>query len=230
MFDQRFELGDDQEEKARRVLDEYQDAKVVNERRQRNLTRSAQPPSKEDLWKGVVGAVVTTRQRAGPDTNVNDFMNHVEFPLSLDRLDRRDVRDTIVRELQAAGLPGPQNGDYLSENYVWFTEGGAEFLEHLAERLHVLPAKGDTDSRKMEEAAAALSIRPYLKGIGPKQSRNFWQETGLTSLRSRWTVAGRRGLRTLRTSRKRWMKLAANLVTSRAIDSSSPGSSSSPRR
>lgn len=169
-----FETEDIQAAKA--IVEAFNDHPMLRKRRELNLSNDKPPVSKDRFWKGMVGALLTTRQRSGPTSPVFQILALKRFPLSYrrcrieGRVDRyargvlaghRGIRryDTIAREIAA-------NLDTL--------DGG--FWPELSEALDSL--RGRTTRRLECEVADLIDDR--LGGFGPKQARNLLQALGLT--------------------------------------------------
>lgn len=184
MFDlDRWSITTPQADHARAVLQEAEGSNFFEARKKRNIEQARLQRTPEVYWRILVGCVVTTQQRSGPGTIVGEFVNREPFPLRLSVFENRDPVQVARETLSDNGLPGKQKGRYIGENYNWFTSGGADYLEQISRQLEKLPSE-PVQGRIFEETMAALAIKPYLLGIGPKQSRNFWQWLGL----SQWEI------------------------------------------
>jgi hypothetical protein len=68
----------------------------------------------------------------------------------------------------------------LVANLSILETGGWRLIEELAQRLSKQRAREPVESDVALERDAALALDESFEGIGPKQSRNLWQDLGLT--------------------------------------------------
>ncbi|MGB9611916.1 MAG: hypothetical protein ACPL7M_13180 [Bryobacteraceae bacterium] len=68
----------------------------------------------------------------------------------------------------------------LEENLGRLEAGGWRLVEKLAQRLSRQRAREPVRSDAALEREAARAVAELFKGVGPKQSRNLWQDLGLT--------------------------------------------------
>lgn len=161
------------------MVSEAESTDLYRKRVRVNVERQDLYLDRDSYWERVVSSVVTSRLRSGEGSYVHEFMNQDDFPLRLENWPEEDRTGFAQETLADNGIPGQQKGGWLAENFEWFQAGGAEYLMQIGDTLHHAEADG-ARQRIIREVEAALSIQPYLKGIGPKQSRNFWQFLGLT--------------------------------------------------
>lgn len=160
------------------MIKEYRIGELYQERLQRNVRGQNLDLSRENYWEKLVGCVITSRQRSGRGSRVHKFMHQDEFPLHLDQWPTDNRTDFAQETLADHGLPGKKNGTYIAENYDWFRMGGDEFLMRVGNDLQAVRSD-DWKTQIYREAAAALATKAFFDGIGPKQSRNYWQWLGL---------------------------------------------------
>ena len=132
--------------------------------------------AKAGFWHALVGALMTTQQKSGPDGAVARFLRARPFPLSYATCCSQSNAEAFVtstltsfggirrtnrigREL-AADLHGLENG-------LW---------EDLLTRINSLMPQATQES----ELAVADYLDERLLGLGPKQSRNLLQGLGAT--------------------------------------------------
>ena len=144
---------------------------------------SGPPPrfSREEFWRVMLGCLLTTQQRSGPESSVSRFLRRRPFQPAMEDCSPETtesfVRDTVVRfggirraptiaKYAAANLTRLQAGDWLRIE--------EEFQNLLVQRRRE-PRSEDADR---ERKAAVLMCG--FRGFGPKQSRNLWQWLGLT--------------------------------------------------
>ena len=156
--------------------------KFVRDRLRRNVTGKPFRFSRERFWRVMMGCLMTTQQKSGPDSAVARFMRIEPFPLRLSTCSKLGVRGLVRRKLSKFGgiRRGPTIAKQAAANYRWLEAGGwklvAEQYENLLKRRARAPQEGD---REVERSAATF-IAENLNGFGPKQARNLWQGLGMT--------------------------------------------------
>lgn len=149
---------------------------VVRERIERNVEgKRSRPIYRTDCWHAQVACLLTTQQRSGPDSPVNHLITSKPFPLSLQRCRDQGVQKLFQGVLSSHG--GIRRAKTIAEqanrNLLWLENGGWHDIERLIKELA-------SNSSPEFERKAARSIRGWLQGFGPKQSRNLLQSLGLT--------------------------------------------------
>ncbi len=128
------------------------------------------------IWKAMVVCLLTTRQRSTPGTALHRFCGETPFQLAYENFARMapdligEMTTSIIARngLWRANEIGPQ----LQENAIWLRGGGFDEIRDRIGRLAYRPDPA-------EERATATFLAEKLKGIGPKQSRNFLLNTGV---------------------------------------------------
>ncbi len=128
------------------------------------------------IWKAMIVCLLTTRQRSTPGTALHQFCTESPFQLAYENFvdiapDRIGAVATgiIARNgLWRANKIGAQ----AEKNATWLRNGG---FDEIRERIVHLARRPDPDF----ERATAVFLAENLKGIGPKQSRNFLLNTGV---------------------------------------------------
>ena len=167
------------EKDARRVrafVQTHQNNNFVQQRIKRNLSKEKTTPRLPIVWKVLIGCLLTTQQRSGPESNVSLFLLEKPFLLNYARVKRRrdaqmycqkvltdwgGIRRTKTIALQAS------NNLYKLETSLW---------KDLKRQLEKLTKR----SNPQTERYVADFVTDNLDGLGPKQSRNFLQWLGLT--------------------------------------------------
>lgn len=160
----------------RAFVEQYSTDPFVVSRTKRNLAKRKRRLDRADVWHALVGCLLTTQQRSGPNSRVARLMRARPFPLAYERVAKsRHREDLVVRSLQTWGgiRRGPTIGRQLSRN-LELLEGG-----RWDEVLRAINALRSNVSRE-EEHAVAQALAAELHGLGPKQSRNLLQSLGLT--------------------------------------------------
>ena len=149
---------------------------VVQERIERNLKGNrSRRFSRADFWHAHVACLLTTQQRSGPDSPVNNLVTSKPFPLHLRKCREQGVHKIFQKVLSDHG--GIRRGKTITEqanyNLIWLEDGGWRDVELLFGRLV-------TESNPDLERSAARQSSKWFRGFGPKQSRNLLQALGLT--------------------------------------------------
>ena len=137
-------------------------------------------PSKEEFWKQLALALLTSQQRSTQGSATDLFAQREPFPLSLEIFVQRS--DDDLRELLKSFRFGSRVTDQLRANYktlfgdygIWDAVRGV--MKELVHQREL----GSESTFKHRERQAAHLLADNLSGIGPKQSRNILQELGLT--------------------------------------------------
>ena len=162
--------------KVQAFFAQHQDTPFVKKRVATNLRDDKPPVTKPMFWERMVGCLLTSQQRSGPNTAVSRFLRTQPLPLGYESCVRQKNLDTFTRTVltKFGGLRRTTTiGKELSANLSYLENGGwYPVLSHLHEIiLHPDP---ETERR------AADFIDEKLKGFGPKQSRNLLQGLGLS--------------------------------------------------
>ena len=162
--------------KVKAFYAEHRDNPFVQERIKRNLRADKPLVTKCQFWEHLVGCLLTTQQRSGPDSPVSRFLSVSPFPLGYDIcLAQQELASFSQVVLSGFGglLYYNNISKYLSKNLTFMKEGGWETVcEHLESvRLNSSP---ETERRVAEY------LDDKLWGFGPKQSRNLLQVLGLS--------------------------------------------------
>jgi len=162
--------------KVTQFFDRHRDNPFVMTRIVTNLADDKPPITKEVIWERMVGCLLTTQQRSGPDSAVSRFIRTNPFPLRYKRCseqpDLAEFARTVISEF--GGLLYHNNiSNFLAANLTFLENGGWEtVIQHLDEvRLNSSPAT---------ERKTAVFIDDNLKGFGPKQSRTLLQGLGIS--------------------------------------------------
>jgi len=162
--------------KVTEFFDRHRDNPFVKMRIETNLADDKPPITKEVFWERMVGCLLTTQQRSGPNSAVSRFMLTNPPPLHYKICNKRDDLVEFARKVISdfGGLRRSTTiGKELEANLSFLNDGGWEStIRHLDEvRLQSSPAT---------EREAAAFIDDNFKGFGPKQSRNLLQGLGIS--------------------------------------------------
>jgi len=141
-----------------------------------NLAEDKPVITKELFWDRMVGCLLTTQQRSGPDSAVSRFVLTNPPPLNYRICIEQNNLAEFARKVlsEFGGLLYYNNiSKFLSANLPFLENGGWEStIQHLEEvRLNSSPET---------ERLAAAFIDDSFKGFGPKQSRNILQGLGIS--------------------------------------------------
>lgn len=154
----------------------YEAGPFVQERRRRNLATTKPSLDKVVVWEALVGCLLTTQQRSGPNSAISRFMGERPFPLGYDLCQSRENLEKWVQKT-VTNFGGIRRANILGgEIQVNFTHLEAGLWPELLQQLDALRQPHDAT----HERAAAEFIRTNFKGFGPKQSRNLLQWLGLS--------------------------------------------------
>lgn len=154
----------------------------VVERMRRNVSATVHRFSHDTFWRVMIGCLMTTQQRSGPDSAVARFLRARPFSLSLSACGNSRVEATVRRKLSAFGgiRRAPTIAKEVAANHDWLeSDGWSHIIEHyntLSKQRGRSPREGDWKA----ERVAATFIDERLEGFGPKQARNLWQWLGLS--------------------------------------------------
>jgi hypothetical protein len=163
-------------EKVRNLFEQQQNTPFVKMRIRRNLAKDKLPITVDEFWCVMVGCLLTTQQRSGPETPVSRFLLTKPFPLNLD-LCRQQKDLAAYAKGVLADFGGIRRstmiGEEMAVNLAFLNTGGWErIFEHLeCVRLNRSP--------EIERRAAEF-VDENFRGFGPKQSRNLLQGLGLS--------------------------------------------------
>jgi hypothetical protein len=162
--------------KVRAFFCEHRETPFVKMRTRKNLRKRKPPVTRAKFWMVMVGCLLSTQQRSGPDTPVSRFLRTRPFPLSYGIcLRQRDLAAFAGKVLRKAGglRRSTVIGRELAENRAFLKEGGWAETFTVLEAVRLKP-------RPEAERKAAGFIDERFRGFGPKQSRNLLQGLGLS--------------------------------------------------
>lgn len=162
--------------KVKAFFDEHKDNHFVKTRIATNLAHDKPPISVDAFWDRMVGCLLTTQQRSGPESSVTAFLLARPSPLDYRTcIEQSDVAEFARKVLSDFGglLYYNNISKFLSANLSLLNDGGWEpTLKYVDEvRLNSSPAT---------ERKATAFIDENFKGFGPKQSRNLLQGLGIS--------------------------------------------------
>lgn len=163
-------------DRIRQLLREMSNDPFVVTRVKRNLADDKPPITEPAIWRAMVMARITSRQRSGPGTPVSRFLRTDPFPLSLDRCrhagDLRDFIEEVITHAKGVRF-APTIARDLADCFQQLDHG---LWEPTLAHIEALRTPHDAGA----ERVVANHLADHFKGIGPKQSRNLLQSLGLT--------------------------------------------------
>lgn len=162
--------------KVKAFVEQYQDDPFVKDRIASNLRENKPPVTKEYFWYVMIGCLLTTQQRSGPESSVVRFLSVKPFPLEYAVCrQRNDVANYTQATLASFGglRRSATIGKEVAANLRFLEQDGwDQTFEHLDCVREM--------SRPETERRAAEFIDEQFVGFGPKQSRNLLQWLGLS--------------------------------------------------
>lgn len=147
----------------------------VKKRRERNVEKQNIVIEKDSIIKTMMMCLLTSQQRAGPNSKVGKFLLLEPFPITLQSLENVvEIENCVWEILKNNGLTRFINNisSFFASNLEKIESENWAIIQELNELK-------DKDSKK-EERDVADRLAEKFKGFGPKQSRNFLQALGLT--------------------------------------------------
>jgi hypothetical protein len=154
----------------------------VQARTKRNVDIPAQIFTRDDFWLVHLMCLVTTKNKSGVGSAVDTFLTTQPFSLSWEKCEKSEnvevLIDNIFSNLRIRRWK--ICADFAKRNFNILRQGGWHSLEKWQARLLIQRNQKPDPSHYSLEREAAKDIQDLLIGLGPKQSRNFWQDMGLT--------------------------------------------------
>ena len=153
---------------------------LIHYRKKINLSRNKSHVTPTAFWHSMVSARITTQNKSGPGSRVDELSKATPFPLSLrkvrsegnvERFIAETVRGRGIGKNKAIAKDLAINLDRLEENRK--SESRWKKTLNECNRLTKLVSVA-------KEREVATYIHKTFQGFGPKQSRNLLQMLGLT--------------------------------------------------
>jgi hypothetical protein len=161
---------------VRAVVAAHRGNAMVRNRVRRNLAKRKPSVSRAKVWRALVGSLLTTQQRSGPQSAVARFMNSHPFPLGYRVVKGQRSPEKFFRAI-LTGFGGIRRNvkiaAELSVNLQRLEAGLWPTTVHQINRLRNCPP------REVEVEVADFLDEQFV-GLGPKQARNLLQGLGLT--------------------------------------------------
>lgn len=162
-------------EAVQKVVKQYEDREIVQERKEKNLSSKKTLPTREEFWKASVHGVLTSVQKYD---RIQPFLDAEPFELRFAVCATcTDLKKKVVEKL--AGIDGfrfkgETRADFICANFKAIGSNNWDEIQAELQRLI------NEQTKDAERRAAEFISSPRLKGIGPKQSRNVLQMLHLT--------------------------------------------------
>jgi hypothetical protein len=165
-----------------RLMENYHSHRFVRERHDRNVALPPSENTRDWFWATHLMCLLTTQNKSGAGSAVEQFLCMRPFPLSWEICQAVDDVDALIYDtLSRLGIRRWKiSADWAQQNYRRLLDDGWGVLEGWSQRLLVQRAQMPKINHYPLEREAAQAVQVLLKGIGPKQSRNFWQNMGMT--------------------------------------------------
>lgn len=149
---------------------------LVQFRKKFNLAEQKKTASRNAFWRALVGSLLTTQQRSGPDSAVSRFINTRPHPIDYAVAQQQPKLPAFIQKTlsEFGGIRFSKKlASELSENYLTLENGA--WPEVLRRVNSLTTSVGPRPEREVAEY-----LDDTFKGLGPKQSRNLLQGLGLT--------------------------------------------------
>ena len=178
-------VGEKDVQILKKIKHQYIKSKLVLRRKKRNIDIPYRQPTRQKLWHGFVIAILTTQQRLTPDNPVGRACRRLPVFLRLSRMKKMTLED-LRQQMSRHDLTHMllTVSERLMGIYKYLESGGWDVLEKdiLKPLFYFRSKKARWSSKAIiaeKLAADRLAGNEHLKGVGPKQARNFLQHLGL---------------------------------------------------
>lgn len=178
-----FRFTDQDIQNIKDVVGKFQHHSFFHQRMERNLFGKIPLFSREKIWWTVVMCLLTSQQRSNSGSPITRFLFADPFPLTLkDLASVENINEFTRQELENIGGIRfvPKIAEYVKINLGRLNSGEWRALEHHFQILLEQRKQDPQPEHYLAERKAARYMNETFKGFGPKQSRNFWQDLGLT--------------------------------------------------
>lgn len=174
-------IDDEDIQAALTLVERMKDHPFVQSRMTRNIAAIPQAVSLSEMWQALLMCLLTTQNKSGFGSSVDTFLREEPFRLALDTCRHCSTPETLIEDvLSSLGIRRWKiSAGFAVENLRTLEYGGWETFVTWRERLNHQRASAPSFEQYSLEREAAFAVQGVLRGLGPKQSRNFWQELGL---------------------------------------------------
>jgi thermostable 8-oxoguanine DNA glycosylase len=174
-------IEDDDVRNVLSFFEQNKDNPLVVQRQERNVGGNILAYSRSMFWREMVVCLLTTQQRAGPNSAVSRFAGQERFLLSYEECKQQQDLETFASSTLASFRGIRRHitiGKEIDHNFRYLeNDGGWKSVDEMVEEVSVA-ATPEAEVEAEIEAAAFVDYN--LKGFGPKQARNLLQGLGLT--------------------------------------------------
>jgi len=178
-----FRFTDQDIQNIKDVVGKFQNHSFFHQRMEKNLFEKIPLFSREKIWWTIVMCLLTSQQRSNSGSPISRFLFADPFPLTLkDLASVGNINEFTRQELKNIGGIRfvPKIAEYVNINLGRLNSGEWGELEHHFQILLEQRKQNPKPEHYLAERKAARYMNETFKGFGPKQSRNFWQDLGLT--------------------------------------------------
>lgn len=171
-----WELAPAERAQVRAFVDSQRDNAFVRYRISHNVDNPPTSVALDDFWERLVGALLSSQQRSGPDSPVARLQRTEPFALSYGFCATQGDLEAAIRDVVQShkGIRFYNRiAGYLVKDFAALDEG------LWVETKDVIEMLIGQDSPEQERRTAEF-IRDNYYGLGPKQSRNLLRGLGLT--------------------------------------------------
>ena len=148
----------------------------VQNRISKNVQRQNIVIDKDSVIMNLFMCLLTTQQRAGPNSKVSAFLRQNPFPLTYESISSHNniesfIKETLLKNELTRFIHRISN--FFTTNFQILQESNWQLIDTLRTELN-------ENATKATERRIADYLNDKFLGFGPKQSRNFLQGLGLT--------------------------------------------------
>ena len=179
MLEIQWKIQDRDIDRVKEVLEDQKHEptfKKLAKEREKNFAAKKPDVSKEDFWRELVLARLTTQNKVRPGGPIERLGEESPFPLAYESVRPERRKEHFIKEaIRSCGIGKyNQSARDLTYNFHYLEKKkGWQNVLPKCNRLTILVSAA-------EERKVARDIAKVLKGFGPKQSRNLLQLLGLT--------------------------------------------------
>lgn len=178
-------------DEVRAIVSKYHESDLVLQRIKENVRGNLQDINRDRIWHTLLMCLLTSQQKSGRGSQVEKLLraSDQQFQLSLPLCQKQKMENLeqfVVSTLNQFGgiRRSPTIAKQIKENLIRLEQGGWDNIYGCIEELKQQLAKSPIPDHFKLERTKALNMqhnkdKGYV-GLGPKQSRNFWQALGLT--------------------------------------------------
>jgi thermostable 8-oxoguanine DNA glycosylase len=152
------------------------------DRKHKNLSQEPVIFNEEEVWQAAIMCLVTSQNRSGQGSRVYDFLYTGQFPMTLEILRKTDDTYGFIYDIfsELSIRFWKTNAERAFRNFQTLENGFWGSLRSIHQQLNDQKVQVPQPQHYLTERFASKAVQVPLIGIGPKQSRNFWQSLGLT--------------------------------------------------